>query len=115
MVTFKSRCRVSAARDSFTNVRHPNLCRGRDSNPHALRHRLLRPAWLPVTPPRRGIRLPGEIRRLKDGRCAADRGAGREPGRLAAQASKTCVAASYTTPARNPTARRNWKVKGWPL
>ena len=26
---------------------------GWDSNPHALRHRLLRPAWLPVTPPGR--------------------------------------------------------------
>src|SRR5262249_5926599 len=26
---------------------------GRDSTPHALRHRLLSPAWLPVTPPGR--------------------------------------------------------------
>src|SRR5580765_1941801 len=29
-----------------------NNCRGRESNPHALRHRILSPAWLPVTPPR---------------------------------------------------------------
>ena len=30
---------------------------GRDSNPHALRHRLLRPACLPVTPPGLPIRV----------------------------------------------------------
>src|SRR5215472_12153018 len=29
-------------------------CAGRESNPHALRHGHLRPAWLPVTPPARG-------------------------------------------------------------
>lgn len=33
---------------------HPPECAGRDSNPHALRHGHLRPAWLPVTPPARG-------------------------------------------------------------
>src|SRR5712675_287187 len=27
-------------------------CRGRESNPHPLRDRILSPAWLPVTPPR---------------------------------------------------------------
>ncbi len=31
-------------------------------------------------------------------------GAGLEPARLAAQASKTCVAANYTTPARTTVA-----------
>jgi hypothetical protein len=33
---------------------HPPTCAGRESNPHALRHGFLRPAWLPVTPPARG-------------------------------------------------------------
>src|SRR5262245_53183058 len=32
-------------------------CRGRESNPHALRHRILNPAWLPVTPPRLEVLL----------------------------------------------------------
>ena len=32
--------------------------------------------------------------------CGMVPGAGLEPARLAAQASKTCVAANYTTPAR---------------
>jgi hypothetical protein len=32
----------------------PPKCAGRESNPHALRHGHLRPAWLPVTPPARG-------------------------------------------------------------
>jgi integrase len=32
-------------------------CRGRESNPYAFRHRILSPAWLPVTPPRRRARF----------------------------------------------------------
>jgi Phage integrase family len=35
------------------NASESENCRGRESNPHALRHRILSPAWLPVTPPRR--------------------------------------------------------------
>jgi hypothetical protein len=69
---FRTKCRRTGAhladnsRDSRTTP--PGSCRpaqlnsyqhintewpGWDSNPHALRHRLLRPAWLPVTPPGR--------------------------------------------------------------
>jgi hypothetical protein len=46
---------------------HPPKCAGRESNPHALRHGYLRPAWLPVTPPARGADDGPRTRDLRHG------------------------------------------------
>jgi hypothetical protein len=46
---------------------HPPKCAGRESNPHALRHGHLRPAWLPVTPPARGADDGPRTRDLRHG------------------------------------------------
>ena len=53
-------------------------CRGRESNPHALRHRILSPAWLPVTPPRRHFHcsLAGRIWRARAGRSRSPSASG---------------------------------------
>src|SRR5438552_7551836 len=55
-------------------LRHswPELnCRGRDSNPHPFRDRLLRPAWLPVTPPRRSNQIILACSRFAPGKSTA--------------------------------------------